>query len=274
MFAGLKPRYELHHGVRISDRAVVPLFARRLISSRGSRRIQFKRFQDISSRNFPFPTTSRSIQVNPSHDNLLGNDQTSHRWLQLCSVTVTFQTVSFQTKLSTSWMKLLRRLGWPYGRCRRLLDSCMLLSSADITRWRWKSPQNLQNWNAWIGRFCSISTAILALSHWSFFSFFYLLVKCCWNRYMWGWKWSAWVWVKTRRGFWNSLKAFRKYHSHPLMSAAGTDIEQDSQSLARMDGINEELDRHGCAAIPSCTLIYTEVQCAQVLHLRLNCGRG
>lgn len=101
---------------------------------KGSRRIQFKRFQEISSRNFPFPTTPKSIQVNPSHDDLLGNNQTSHRWLQLCSVTVTFQTVSFQTKLSTSWMKLLRRLGWPYGRCRRLLDSCMLLSSADITR--------------------------------------------------------------------------------------------------------------------------------------------
>ena len=174
MFAGLKPRYELHHGVRISDRAVVPLFARRLISSRAVEESNSRDFKIFQVEISQFPTTSKSIQVNPSHDDLFGNNQTSHRWLQLCSVTVTFQTVSFQTKLSTSWMKLLRRLGWPYGRCRRLLDSCMLLSSANITRWRWKSPQNLQNWNAWIGRFCSISTAILALSHWSFFSFFYL----------------------------------------------------------------------------------------------------
>ena len=83
------------------------------------RRIQERDFKFLVeiSHSQQLPRTSgmamereNNSQVNPSH--LFGNDQTSHRrWLQLCSVTATFQTVSFQTKLSTSWMKLLRRLG-------------------------------------------------------------------------------------------------------------------------------------------------------------------
>ena len=91
------------------------------------------------------------------------------------------------------------------------------------------------------------------------FLVFLSLVKCCWNRYMWGWKWSAWVWVKTRRGFWNSLKAFRKHHSHPLMSAAGTHIEHHwtGQPVIGKDGWHQW--RIGQARLCCNTQLYSDL---------------